>query len=51
MNLQLLNIKTVERIHGQSPQYSDYRDGRFACGTIQCYLEVEQGRISTAVFG
>ena len=38
--------KNWEWNYGQSPQYSDYRDGRFACGTIQCYLEVEQGRIS-----
>ena len=32
--------------YGESPQYSDYRDGRFAAGTIQVYLEVEQGRIT-----
>ena len=38
--------KNWEWNYGQSPQYSDYRDGRFACGTIQCYLEVVQGRIS-----
>ena len=32
--------------YGESPQYSDYRDGRFKAGTIQVYLEVEQGRIT-----
>ena len=32
--------------YGESPQYSDYCDGRFKAGTIQVYLEVEQGRIT-----
>ncbi len=34
----------------QSPQYSDYRDDCFACGTIQVLLKWNKGKFQIAVF-